>query len=49
MPDDASMRIVLRLNQVTLQPKFNLNKVTCIYASICSIMFYYFGGDLKYE
>ena len=33
----------LRLNQVTLQPKFNLNNVTCICTSICSIMFYYFG------
>ena len=49
MLDDASMCIVLQLNQVTLQPKFNLNNVTCIYTSICSIMFYYFGGDLKYE
>ena len=39
----------LQLNQVTLQPEFNLNKVTCIYTSICSIMFYYFGGDLRYE
>ena len=36
----------LRLNQVTLQPKYNLDNVTCIYTSICSIMFYYFGGDL---
>ena len=43
MPDDASMCIMLRLNQV------NLNNVTCIYTSICSIMFYYFGGDFKYE
>ena len=49
MPDDASMCIMLRLNQVTLQSKFNLNNVTCIYTSICSIMSYYFGGDLKYE
>ena len=49
MPDDASMCIVLRLNQVILQHKFNLNNVACIYTSICSIMFYYFGGDLKYE
>ena len=39
----------LRLNEVTLQLKFNLNIVTCIYTSICSIVFYYFGGDLKYE
>ena len=29
----------LRLNQVTLQPKLNLNNVTCIYTSICGIMF----------
>ena len=28
----------LQLNQVTLQPEFNLNNVTCIYTSICSIM-----------
>ena len=35
--------------QVTLQPEFNLNNVTCIYTSICSIMFYYSGGDLRYE
>ena len=49
MPDDASICIVLPLNQVTLQPKFNLNNVTCIYTSICSIMFHYFGGDIKYE
>ena len=39
----------LQLNQVTLQPEFNLNNVTCIYTSICSIMFYYFPGDLRYE
>ena len=39
----------LPLNQVTLQPEFNLNNVTCKYPSICSIMFYYFGGDLRYE
>ena len=39
----------LQLNQVTLQPEFNLNIVNCIYTSICSIMFYYFGGDLRYE
>ena len=39
----------LQLNQFELQPEFNLNNVTCIYTSICSIMFYYFGGDLKYE
>ena len=39
----------MRLNQVTLQPKFNLNNVTCIYTSICSIVFYYFERDLKYE
>ena len=38
--------IFLQLNQVTLQPEFNLNNVTCIYTTICSIMFYYFGGDL---
>ena len=49
MPDDASMCIMLRLNQVTLQSKFNLNNMTCIYTSSRSIMFYYFGGDLKYE
>ena len=35
----------LQLNQVTLQPEFNLNNVTCTYTSICSFMFYYFGGD----
>ena len=39
----------LQLNKVTLQPEFNLNNVTCVYTSICSIMFYYFGGDLRYE
>ena len=39
----------LQLSQVTLQPEFNLNNVTCIYTSICSIMFYYSGGDLRYE
>ena len=39
----------LQLNQVILQPEFNINNVTCIYTSICSIMFYYFGGDLRYE
>ena len=39
----------LKLNQVTPQPEFNLNKVTCIYTSICSIMFYYFGGDLRHK
>ena len=49
MPDDASMCIVLRFNQVTLQPKFNLNNVTCIIHLFCSIMFCYFGGDLRYE
>ena len=38
----------LQLSQVTLQPEFNLNNVTCIYASICSIIFYY-SGDLRYE
>ena len=46
MPDDASVCIVLRLNQVTLQPQFNLNNVTLIFTSI---IFDYFGGDLKYE
>ena len=40
---------LFQLNQVALQPEFNLNNVTCIYAYICSIMFYYFGGDLRYE
>ena len=35
----------LQLNKVTLQPEFNLNNVTCVYTSICSIMFYYFGGN----
>ena len=39
----------LQLNQVTLQPEFNLNNVTCSYTSICRIMFYHFGGDLRYE
>ena len=39
----------LQLSQVTLQPEFNLNNVTCIYISICSIMFYYSEGDLRYE
>ena len=39
----------LRLNQITLQSKFDLNNAACIYTSICSIMFYYFRGDLKYE
>ena len=29
----------LQLSQVTLQPEFNLNNVTCIYRSICGIMF----------
>ena len=32
MPYDASMCIMLRLNQVTLQSKLNLNNVTCIYS-----------------
>ena len=39
----------LQLSQVTLQPEFNLNNVTCIYTSICSIMFHCSGGDLRYE
>ena len=39
----------LQLSQVTLQPQFNLNNVTCIYTSICSIMFYCSRGDLRYE
>ena len=39
----------LQLNQVTPQPEFNLNIVTCIDASVCGIMFYYFGGDLRHE
>ena len=39
----------LQLSQVTLQPEFNLNNVTCIYTSICGIMFYCSGGDLRYE
>ena len=39
----------LQLSQVTLQPEFNLNNVTCIYTSICSIMFCYSGGDLRHE
>ena len=50
MPDRrlhvSSIQITsLNLNQVTPQPEFNLNKVTCI----CSIMFYYFGGDLRHK
>ena len=39
----------LQLRQVTLQPEFNLNNVTSIFTSISSIMFYYSGGDLRYE
>ena len=39
----------LQLSQVTLQPEFNLNNVTYIHISICSIMLYYSGGDLRYE
>ena len=39
----------LRLIQNTLQPKFDLNSAICIYAPICSVTFYYFGGDLKYK
>ena len=39
----------LRLDQITLQPKFDLNNATCIYRSIYSVMLYYFGGDLKYK
>ena len=39
----------LQLSQVTVQPDFNLNNVTCIYTSICSIMFYYSRKDLRYE
>ena len=35
----------LRLDQITLQPKFDLSNVTCIYRSIYSVMLYYFGGD----
>ena len=38
----------LRLDQITLQPKFDLNNATCIYRSIYSVMFYYSGGDLKH-
>ena len=34
----------LQLSQVTLQSELNLNNVTCIYRSICSIMFCYSGG-----
>ena len=37
----------MQFNQVTIQPEFNHNNVTCIYTSICSIMLYYFGGDLN--
>ena len=33
----------LQLNQVTLQPEINPNNLTCIYTSICGIMFYYQG------
>ena len=39
----------LQSSQVTQQPEFNLDTVTCIYTPICSIMFYYSGGDLRYE
>ena len=39
----------LRLNQITLQPKLEFTNATCIYTSICSVMFYDFGGDFKYE
>ena len=39
----------LRLNQIALQPKFDLNSAPCIYTSICSVMIYYSGGDLRYE
>ena len=40
----------LLLDQITLQPKFDLNDATCIYRSIYySVMFYYFGGDLKHK
>ena len=39
----------LQLSQVTLQPQFILNNVTCIYTSICSIMFCCSRGDLRYE
>ena len=39
----------LQSSQVMLQPEFNLNNVTCIYTSICSIMLYYSRGDLRHE
>ena len=39
----------LRLNQTALQPKFDLENATRIYTSICNVMFYYYGGDSKYE
>ena len=39
----------LQLSQVTVQPEFNLNNVTCIYTSICSITLYYSGEDLRHE
>ena len=39
----------LRLDQITLQPKFDFNDAICICRSIYSVMFYYFGGDLKYK
>ena len=39
----------LQLNEVILQPELHLNNVTCIHTSICSIMFFYSGGDLRYE
>ena len=39
----------LQLSQVTLQPEFSLNNVTCIFTSICGIIFYNSGGDLRYE
>ena len=45
----SAQKTSLQLSQVTLQPEYNLNNVTCIYTSICSIMFYYSGGDLRYE
>ena len=39
----------LRSDQITLQPKLDLNNVTCIYRSIFSVIFSYFVGDLKYK
>ena len=33
----------LRLDQIALEPKFDLNNEACIYTSIYSVLFYFLG------